>query len=66
MRKDEKVYVIASPDTAEDIAKTKLSDILMICNFMKPKTAVVVKASEFEQMIDNCEWFTKGDDNESL
>lgn len=53
MKEDEKAYVIASPDMAKDIEKTELSDILMICKFMKPNTAVVVKASEFEKMINN-------------
>lgn len=64
MREDEKVYVIASPDMAEEINKTELSEILMVCKFMKPKTAVIVNASEFEQMIDNGAWFTKGEDDE--
>jgi len=60
LKEDDKVYVIASPDMAKDIEKTELSDILMICKFMKPNTAVVVKVSEFEKMIDNGEWFTRG------
>ena len=57
--KDEKAYVIASTDMARDIEKTELSEILMVCKFMKPNTAVVVKASEFEKMINNGEWFAR-------
>lgn len=59
MKEDEKAYVIASPDMAKDIEKTELSEILMVCKFMKPNTAVVVKASEFEKMINNGEWFAR-------
>ena len=60
MKEDEKAYIIASPNMARDIERTELSGILMVCKFMKPNTAVVVKASDFEKMIDNGEWFTRG------
>ena len=60
MKEDEKAYIIASPNMVRDIERTELSGILMVCKFMKPNTAVVVKASDFEKMIDNGEWFTRG------
>ena len=34
MSEDEKVYVVASPDMAEEISKTILDDALIICTFI--------------------------------
>lgn len=59
MSEDEKVYVVASPDMAEEISKTILDDALIICTFMKPNTVVAVKSEDFDKMIDNGVWFER-------
>lgn len=62
MSEDKKVYVVASPDMAEDIGKTILDDALIICTFMKPNTVVAVKSADFDKMIDDGVWFERRDD----
>ena len=62
MKDNEKVYVVASPDMAKEISKTTLDDALIICTFMKPNTAVVVKSEDFEKMIDDGVWFERRSD----
>ena len=59
MSEDEKVYVVASPDMAEEISKTILDDTLIICTFMKPNTVVAVKSVDFDKMIDDGMWFER-------
>ena len=62
MKDNEKVYVVASPDMAEEISKTVLNDALIICTFMKPNTVVTVKSEDFEKMIDDGVWFERRSD----
>ena len=62
MSEDEKVYVVASPDMAEEISKTMLYDALIICAFMKPNTVVAVKSEDFDKMIDDGIWFERSSD----
>lgn len=62
MREDEKVYVVASPDMAEQISKTSLYDALIICTFMKPNTVAVVRSEDFDKMIDDGVWFERSGD----
>ena len=62
MSEDEKVYVVVSPDMAEEISKTILDDALIICTFMKPNTVVAVKSEDFDKMIDDGVWFERHSD----
>ncbi len=62
MKDNEKVYVVASPDMAEEISKTVLDDALIICTFMKPNTVVTVKSEDFDKMIDDGVWFERRSD----
>ena len=61
MSEDEKVYVVVSPDMKEEISKTILYDVLVVCTFMKPNTVVAVKCVDFDRMIDNGTRFERSD-----
>lgn len=57
MKDDEKVYIVASPETAEEMIKMGLNDILITCTFLKSDMAIVIKADDFEKIIDGGVWF---------
>lgn len=62
MSEDEKVYVVVSPDMEEEISKTILYDVLIVCTFMKPNTVVAVKCVDFNRMIDDGVLFERHSD----
>lgn len=57
MKDDEKVYIVASPETAEEMIKMGLNDILITCTFLKSDMAIVIKADDFEKIINEGVWF---------
>lgn len=57
MKDDEKVYIVASPETAEEMIKMGLNDILITCTFLKSDMAIAIKADDFEKIIDEGVWF---------
>ncbi len=61
MKDDEKVLLIVSPNVAvEMLEKDKsLSDMMLICMFAPDDTALVVKESDWNVMIDNGEVFER-------
>ena len=42
MKDDEKVYIVASPETAEEMIKMGLNDILITCTFLKSDMAIAI------------------------
>lgn len=61
MKDDEKVLLIVSPNVAiEMLEKDKsLSDTMLICMFAPEDAALVVKASDWDAMVDNGEIFER-------
>lgn len=61
MKEDEKVLFVVSPNVAvKMLEKDKsLSDVMLICMFAPEDTALVVKASDWETMVDNGEIFER-------
>lgn len=57
MKDDEKVYIVALPETAEEMIKMGLNDILITCTFLKSDMAIVIKADDFEKIINEGVWF---------
>ncbi len=66
MKDDEKVLIVVSPNVAVKMLENdkSLSDMMLICMFAPDDTALVVKASDWESMVDNGEIFErKGNNN---
>ena len=66
MKDDEKVLIVVSPNVAAKMLENdkSLSDMMLICMFAPDDTALVVKASDWESMVDNGEIFErKGNNN---
>ena len=61
MKDDEKVLLVVSPNVAvEMLEKDKtLSDMMLICMFAPEDMALVVKASDWNVMVDNGEVFER-------
>lgn len=61
MKDDEKVLIVVSPNVAAKMLENdkSLSDMMLICMFAPDDTALVVKASDWETMVDNGEIFER-------
>lgn len=61
MKDDEKVLIVVSPNVAVKMLENdkSLSDMMLICMFAPDDTALVVKASDWETMVDNGEIFER-------
>lgn len=61
MKEDEKILFVVSPNVAVEMLKKdkSLSDVMLICMFAPEDTALVVKASDWETMVDNGEIFER-------
>ena len=66
MKEDEKVLFVVSPNVAVEMLKKdkSLSDVMLICMFAPEDTALVVKASDWETMVDNGEIFEREGNND--
>lgn len=66
MKEDEKVLFVVSPNVAVEMLKKdkSLSDVMLICMFAPADTALVVKASDWETMVDNGEIFEREGNND--
>lgn len=63
MKDDEKVLLIVSPNMAVEMLEKdeSLSDMMLICMFAPEDTALVVKASDWDAMVDNGEIFERAE-----
>lgn len=63
MKDDEKVLIVVSPNVAVKMLENdkSLSDMMLICMFAPDDTALVVKASDWETMVDNGEIFERAE-----
>lgn len=61
MKDDEKVLIVVSPNVAVKMLENdkSLSDMMLICMFAPDDTALVVKASDWDIMVDNGEIFER-------
>ena len=61
MKDDEKVLIVVSPNVAVKMLENdkSLSDMMLICMFAPDDTALVVKASDWDTMVDNGEIFER-------
>ena len=61
MKDDEKVLIVVSPNVAVKMLENdkSLSDMMLICMFAPDDTALVVKASDWNVMVDNGEVFER-------
>lgn len=66
MKDDEKVLIVVSPNVAAKMLENdkSLSDMMLICMFAPDDTALVVKASDWETMVDNGEIFERKGNND--
>lgn len=66
MKEDEKVLLVVSPNVAVKMLENdkSLSDMMLICMFAPDDTALVVKASDWETMVDNGEIFERKGNND--
>lgn len=66
MKDDEKVLIVVSPNVAVKMLENdkSLSDMMLICMFAPDDTALVVKASDWETMVDNGEIFERKGNND--
>ena len=66
MKDDEKVLIVVSPNVAVKMLENdkSLSDMMLICMFAPDDTALVVKVSDWETMVDNGEIFERKGDND--
>ena len=66
MKEDEKVLIVVSPNVAVKMLENdkSLSDMMLICMFAPDDTALVVKASDWETMVDNGEIFERKGNND--
>ena len=61
MKDDEKVLIVVSPNVAVKMLENdkSLSNMMLICMFAPDDTALVVKASDWDTMVDNGEIFER-------
>ena len=66
MKDDEKVLIVVSPNVAVKMLENdkSLSDMMLICMFAPDDTALVVKASDWDTMVDNGEIFERKGNND--
>lgn len=67
MDENEKVLFVVSPNVAVEMLEEdeQFSESMLICMFAPEDTALVIRAEDWDTMVDNGELFVrKGDDNE--
>ena len=66
MDENKKVFFVVSPNVAVKMLEEdeQSSELMLVCMFAPEDTALVVKAKDWDTMVDNGELFVrKGDDN---
>lgn len=61
MKDDEKVLLVVSPELAVEMLEKdeQSSELMLICMFAPEDTALVVRAEDWDTMVDNGELFVK-------